>query len=207
MKRRTLLSLLLLPLALAAGFLFGRQHPTADAANATPVFHDLRVNPVADYVGLVDPDDPEILRLARRFESPEEAYRFVHDEIRFAPFVPSGPVAETLRHGVGSCLGKAALLSSIYRAMGMPAANVRLIMGIVMTPQGPADHVWLDLEHAGRCLQQDPSGMLGRFAFDAFPGNRYVDTYVVKESFAFNDTGFAVVSQLNRFRNGTPASK
>jgi len=71
-----------------------------------------------------------------------------------------------------------------------------------MTPQGPADHVWLDLEHQGRCLQQDPSGMLGRFDFHAFPENRYVENYVLKESFAFNEEGFAVVSQLNRFRNG-----
>ncbi len=43
--------------------------------------------------------------------------------------------------------------------------------------------------------------MLGRFAFDAFTGTAYVDNYVKKETFAFNDGGFALLSQLNRFRN------
>lgn len=200
--KKVLLPLLLISATLAAGFFFDRQAPPA-VDQASPEFHDMRINPVADYVQLIDPDDAEILQLARRLGTPERAYRYVHDEIRFAPFVPPGPVAETLRHGVGSCLGKSAVLASLYRAMGMPATNVRMVMGIVMTPQGPADHVWLDLEHEGRCLQQDPSGMLGEFDFYAFPGNRYVDTYVVKESFVFNDNGFAVVSQLNRFRNGS----
>jgi len=196
-----------LTLALLAGFLLGQldilpgEDRLANSAAPPPTFHDLRVNPASDYVELIDPEDPEIRRLALGLPSFEAAYDFVQDEIRFAPFVPSGPVSATLQHGVGSCLGKAALLASLYRAMGMPQEDLRLVMGIVITPQGESDHVWLDLENRGRCLQQDPSGMLGRFAFDAFPGTAYVDNYVMKESFAFNDGGFALVSQLNRFRN------
>lgn len=208
MKKRLVLLLCLLPLAATGGFLFGQHQGRGPAlAGATPPavpeFHDMRINPVADYVGLLDPGDPEITRLAAGFDSYEAAYRFVSEEISFAPFVPPGPVAATLQHRTGSCLGKAALLGSLYRAMGMPAEDLRMVMGIVITPQGPADHVWLDLEHEGRCLQQDPSGMLGQFDFYAFPGTRYVDTYVMKESFAFNDAGFAVVSQLNRFRDSS----
>jgi len=201
MKRLLLILCAVIPLSLAGGYLLrGVVSPVTPAP--APEFHDLRVNPIGDYVALMQPEHPEIMRHAGRFASFEEAYRFVSDEIRFAPFVPPGPVHKTLEYGVGSCLGKAALLASLYRAMGMPAGNVRMVMGVVMTPQGPADHVWLDLEHQGRCLQQDPSGMLGRFDFHAFPENRYVENYVLKESFAFNEEGFAVVSQLNRFRNG-----
>jgi transglutaminase-like putative cysteine protease len=107
-----------------------------------------------------------------------------------------------LAYRTGSCLGKSALLASIYRAMGMPSEDVRLVMGMVITPQGLAEHVWLDLELQGQCLQQDPSGMLGQFDPGEFPGNRYVETYVMKETFCFNDRDFAVVSQLNRFKNG-----
>jgi len=195
MKKTLLLFLLAVPLSVVSGYYL------SDLLRDEPDFHDLRINPVADYVGLIDVDHPTIIDLARQFDSYEEAYHFVSNEIRFVPFVPPGPVDKTLEHGVGSCLGKAALLSSLYRAMGMPSENVRMVMGIVMTPQGLSDHVWLDLEHEGRCLQQDPSGMLGRFAFDEFPGTRYAESYVMKESFAFNDTGFAVVSQLNLLRD------
>lgn len=194
MKKAALAFLLVVPLSVLSGFLLVAK------VKDKPDFHDIRVNPVADYVGLINADNEAVVDLARTFGSYEEAYHFVHNKIRFVPYVPPGPVDKTLEHGVGSCLGKAALLSSLYRAMGMPSGDIRMVMGIVMTPQGPADHVWLDLEHEGRCLQQDPSGMLGRFAFDEFPGTSYVDSYVMKESFAFNDTGFAVVSQLNRLR-------
>lgn len=191
--------------ALGLGFLAGMQVPPRETEETGPVpairqFADMRVNPTQDYVELIDPVHPEIVKLARQLDNFQAAYRFVNEEIRFAPFVPPGPVDKTLSFRTGSCLGKAALLASLYRAMGMPSEDVRLVMGLVMTPDGPADHVWLDLEHQGTCLQQDPSGMLGRFAFHEFPGNRYVDSYVMKESFCFNDSDFAVVSQLNRYR-------
>lgn len=200
MKKMTVaLFAIAIPLSLASGYLL-RGTP-----RSTPVFHDMRVNPVHTYIELMDADHPAIVQRAERFASFEEAYDFVSDEIRFVPFAPSGPVDKTMSYGVGSCIGKAALLASLYRAMGMPSEDVRMVMGVVMTPQGPADHVWLDLEYNGTCLQQDPSGMLGRFDFHAFPDNRYVDTYVIKESFVFNDEDFAVVSQLNRFRKNNPS--
>jgi transglutaminase-like putative cysteine protease len=172
----------------------------ADTASQPPAFHDMRVNSIESYVDLIEPNDPDIVTLAKKFKSYEEAYRFVADEIKFVPYVPSGPVKETLRHRVGSCIGKAALLCSIYRAMGLPQENVRIVVGIVVTADGLSDHVWIDLEQAGKCLQQDPSGMLGRFGFYDFPDNRYADRFVMKESFCFNDGQLAIVSQLNRSR-------
>jgi len=188
----------LLALAALGGYRFGRQPQTA------PAFHDIRITPPRDLVALIAPQNPSVRKIAEGFRSYDEAYAYVSDQIRFVPFAPPGPVDKTIAYGYGSCLGKAALLCSLYRAMGMPAEDARLVMGIVMTPQGPADHVWVDLEHGGRCLQQDPSGMLGRFAFDQFPDNRYVEYYVVKESCCFNENGFALVSQLNRLRGSTP---
>jgi len=206
MKIKFLLLLLAIVGSLAGGVCIGRwtrpkiastaQHPVV-----APSFHDMRINPTADYVGLIDPDHPEIVKQVRQFRSYADAYHFVSDQVRFAPFVPPGPVDKTLEYRTGSCLGKAALLASFYRAMGMKSDDIRLVMGLVMTPEGPADHVWIDLEHQGKCLQQDPSGMLGRFGFNDFSDNRYTEAYVVKESFCFNDSHFAIVSQLNRFRD------
>lgn len=205
MKRPLSYFLISLPLAFAGGFLLDEFFDRSQASTTRPLpaFHDLRVNPVYQYIDLIDPDQPEILALAKRFgTSYESAYRFVSREIAFAPFAPPGPVEKTLEYRTGSCLGKAALLASIYRAMGMPSEDVRLVMGMVVTPEGLAEHAWLDLEQSGVCLQQDPSGMLGQFKFDEFPNNRYAEAYVMKENFCFNDREFAVVSQLNRHRSG-----
>ncbi len=169
-----------------------------------PNFGDMRVNYPDDYVRLIRPGAPTIVKLAKKFKTIKEAYKFVSEEIKFAPFAPSGPVWETLRHRMGSCLGKAALLTSIYRAMGVPAGDVRIVMGLIIMPQGPVDHVWVDMEYKGQSLQQDPSGMLGKFGFGKFPDNGFVDAYVMKEIYCFNDKEFALISQLNRMRGSMP---
>lgn len=176
-------------------------YSSAATSPQPPVFHDIRINPIESYVDLIEPNDPEIVKLAKQLSSYEEAYRFVSEEIKFVPYVPSGPVKETLRHRIGSCIGKAALLCSLYRAMGLPQAEVRIVVGIVVTADGMSDHVWIDMEKGGKCLQQDPSGLLGQFGFYDFPDNRYVDRFVMKESFCFNDGHLAIVSQLNRMRH------
>jgi transglutaminase-like putative cysteine protease len=174
----------------------------SEASSPPPAFHDIRINSIESYIDLIEPDDPDVIQLAKQFNSYEQAYRFVSEEIKFVPYVPSGPVKETLRHRVGSCIGKAALLCSLYRAMGLSQEEVRIVVGIVVTANGMSDHVWIDMEKDGKCLQQDPSGMLGRFGFYDFPGNKYVDRFVMKESFCFNDGHLAIVSQLNRMRHG-----
>lgn len=197
--------LVALPVAMSAGcFLNEVTQPepvVAKLDDESTEFHDLLVNSVESFPALIDPVDPEVRALAKQFKTLEEAYNFVSNEIKFVPFAPSGPVAGTLKHRMGSCLGKAVLLCSLYQAMGLPARDMRIIIGIVVTPDGYADHVWIDMEVNGQCLQQDPSGMLGRFAFTEFPGRSYSRAYAMKETFCFNDTSFAIVSQLNSMRD------
>lgn len=181
----------------ATGYLF-RDH----GARTRPAFHDMRVNRIPDLVSLVDPDDPAVRSLAERLGTPEAAYAHVRDRIRYEPMVPAASPGEILREGAGSCLGKATLLCSIYRAMGIPANNVRLIVGNIALPDRLIDHAWIDLEYKGACLQQDPSGLLGVFEFGHFPGMEFTRYFVQEENYCFNDEGFAVISQLNRFRKG-----
>jgi hypothetical protein len=181
----------------AAGYLFRDR-----GAGTRPTFHDMRVNRIPDLVSLVDPGDPGVRSLAERLGTPEAAYAYVRDRIRYEPMVPCASPGEILREGAGSCLGKATLLCSIYRAMGIPASDVRLIVGNIALPDRLIDHVWIDLEHKGVCLQQDPSGLLGVFEFGQFRGMEFTRHFVQEENFCFNDKGFAVISQLNRFRNG-----
>lgn len=183
--------------AFGAGYLFRDR-----ATGKRPAFHDMRVNHIPDLTSLVAPGDPAVRSLARRLGTPEAAYVYVRDRIRHTPMVPAGSPGEILRAGAASCLGKATLLCSLYRAMGIPASDVRIIAGDVALPDGIVDHVWIDLEYGGSCLQQDPSGFLGRFEFAQFRELEFTRRFVEEEDYCFNDKEFAVVSQLNRFRNG-----
>ncbi|PLX43005.1 MAG: hypothetical protein C0608_00905 [Deltaproteobacteria bacterium] len=163
-----------------------------------PSFHDMRKNPAAAYISLIDPNADCIVELAAKFDTLEEAYRFVRDDIDFVPYAPPGPLESTLSYGKGSCLGKAALLVSIYRAMGVKSKDIRIVVGMVMTPQGLTDHVWVDIDYKGGYVQQDPSGMLGKFHFTEFRDYSYCKQYVMRELYCFNDKEFSLVSQLNR---------
>ncbi len=175
-------------------------------AERHPSFHDMRVNRIHDLVALVDPGDPAVESLARTLGTPEAAYAHVRDRIRYVPMAAGAAPGEILRDGAASCLGKATLLCSLSRALGVPPERVRIVTGSVALPGRVADHVWIDLEHKGACIQQDPSGFLGRFEFAQFPGMEFTRAFVLEEDFCFNDQGFAVVSQLNRFRKGAAAA-
>lgn len=175
-------------------------------ATEHPSFHDMRINQVHDLVALVDPDAPAVRSLAGRLGTPEAAYAHVRDRIRYVPMAAASSPGDVLRDGAASCLGKATLLCSLYRAMGISARSVRVITGNIALPGRIADHAWLDIEYKGSCLQQDPSGFLGRFEFAQFPRMEFTRAFVVEEDFCFNDEGFAVVSQLNRFRKELPAT-
>jgi hypothetical protein len=172
--------------------------------SSRPDFHDMRVIRVPDLVSLVAPGDPAVRELARKLGTPEAAYAYVRDRVRYEAMLPALPPGQVIRGGAASCLGKATLLCSLYRAMGIPARNVRVITGDVALSEGTADHAWVDLEYRGNCLQQDPSGFLGLFGFAEFPETSFTRHFIQEETFCFNDEGFAIVSQLNRFRNAPP---
>ncbi len=179
-------------------------HLGTRGANDRPSFHDMRVNHVAELTALVDPDDPAVRALAEQLGAPEAAYAYVRDRIRYESRGAAAPPGEIIRDGSASCLGKATLLCSLYRSLGMPPADVRIVTGNVVVADRLADHAWIDLEYNGTCLQQDPSGFLGKFEFGRFRDAAFSRTFVVEEDYCFNEEGLAVVSQLNRFRNGLP---
>lgn len=198
MKKPVLYSLLFAA-ALAAGFLLGRSGKVSP-----PGFHDMRVNHVADYTKLVEPDCKDVVKLAKCLGSPEEAYYFVRDRIAFRPEMAAGLPCETLQAKAGSCLGKAALLCSILRAQGRPPESVRVVVGHVNTDQGVAEHAWVEMEYGEACVQLDATDFYREFPFGEFTDAEYTQAFVWKEGFCFNDDGFALISQLNRFRNGPP---
>jgi len=187
---------------LAVGFLLGDRDGDADPGR--PTYHDNQVVHPDDLRALVAPEAPEVVALARELTSVEAAYTFVRDRIVFDPSAPANTPARILRDGRASCLGKATLLTSICRALGVPAGSIRVVTGQVPLGDSIVDHAWVDLEYGSLCLQLDPTDLLGSHDFLRFPGNEYVRSFVSRELFCFNDEGFAVVSQLNRLKGLHP---
>lgn len=187
---------------LAAGFILGDF--SSDASPARTTFHDTRVLHPEDFRSLIAPEAPEVVALARRLGSLEAAYDFVRDRIAFEPSAPASDPAQILLDGRASCLGKATVLASLFRALGVPAGSVRVITGQVSLGDSLQDHAWVDLEYGSLCLQLDATDLLGTHDFLKFPGDAYVRNYVFRELFCFNDEGFAVVSQLNRLKGRHP---
>jgi hypothetical protein len=169
-------------------------------AEGAPAFHDVHVISPGDLMKLVTASDREVAALASRLGTPEEAYRYVRDHFAYDPALPLASPRETLAAPAASCLSKAALLASLYRAMGLEHANVRVMTGQVFWQDAPLEHAWIEIEYGGRCLQQDPTTLFGTFGFDQFEGTAYSRAYVQRELFCFNDEDFAVVSLRNRFR-------
>ncbi len=160
-------------------------------------FHDMIVNYPRDLQTLVTPDDRTLRALAADLETPENAFAYVRDRIAFDPSLPALPAGQIISERRASCLGKAILLCSLYRAMGFPPQDVRIVTGEVDYSGSVVDHAWVEIEYYGVCLQQDASGFLGLFAFDHFHGQEYTRSFIRRESYVFNDRHFAVVSQLN----------
>jgi hypothetical protein len=184
----------------AAGYTLGDKDPPPFS------FHDMIVNHADDLSALVTPDDGRVKALARELKTPQNAYLYLRDAVAFDPSLPVSPAGEIAAQKRASCLGKAILLASLYRAMGMKPGDVRIVTGEVEAGQGILDHAWVELEHEGRCLQQDTTDLLGRFSFDQFQGMAYTNAFIRRESNVFNDRGFAVISRLNMMKgSGHPA--
>jgi hypothetical protein len=186
----------------AAGFVGTYQLLGGDEDAASTTFHDMQVIDPASFVGLVDKDVPAVRELARRYATPELAYEYVRDAIAYDPALPLAPPARTLSEGRASCLSKAVLLASLYRAIGMDDGDVRVVTGQAYWQEGLIEHAWLEIESGGRCLQQDPTALFGVFEFDEFLDTAYTRAHIRRELFCFNDRGFAVISLGDRFRGG-----
>ncbi len=195
---------LLLPAIMLIGvtaFLAGTYHGKWVAGGRTS-FHDTRTIPTEAYVDMVSPRCPVVRKCARNFTSLECAYNFVRDEISFDPSAPVAPPSEVLAARRGSCLGKAILLCSLYRAMGVPHKQVRVVTGEVATPRNLVEHAWVELEKDDICLQQDATCLLGRFSHEQFVNDDYTDAFIRRKRFCFNDAGFALISQLDTLPDG-----
>jgi hypothetical protein len=189
-----------LAVAFACGYFSGKRCPHVGGS-----FHNMMVNNPHELSALITPNDKRIRTLAGSLKSYENTYLYVRDRIANDPSIAAMPAGDIIDEGRASCLGKAIVLCSLYRALGMPASEVRIVTGEADLPTGGFDHAWIEFEHNKQCLQQDTTNILGHFEFGQFRGATYVDTFIRDEEFVFNDKSYALVSQLNRLkRTGHP---
>lgn len=199
--RRLAAAAALILAAFICGYITGKGNWHADRS-----FHDMLVNNPHDICALITPNDSGVRTLATSLKSYENAYAYVQNRIADDPSLPAMPAGDVIKEGRAGCLGKAILLCSLYRALGKPASEVRIVIGEADLPTGGFDHAWIELEHNQQCLQQDTTNILGHFAFDQFRNTKYVETFIRDEEFVLNDKRYAIVSQLNRLKtNGHPA--
>jgi hypothetical protein len=185
----------LLAVTFGCGYIIGRGGWSVNIS-----FHDMLVNNPRDLSALITPNDRRIRALAESLNSYENAYLYVRDRIENDPSISALPAGDIVDAGRASCFGKAIVLCSLYRALGKPASDVRIVIGEADLPTGGFDHAWIELEHEGTCFQQDTTNILGKFAFAQFRGIKYVETFIRDEEFVLNDKRFAIVSQLNRLK-------
>jgi transglutaminase-like putative cysteine protease len=167
---------------------------------APATFHDIMMSDPDDLPELITPGDGRVRSLAQKLQTPENAYVYVRDKIRFDPSLPALPAGDIIAEGKASCLGKAIVLCSLYRAMGIPATDVRVVTGELSYPGSIIDHAWVDMEYQGECIQQDTTDLIGIFRFDEFKGTEYTRSFVRKEAYVFNDRDFAIISRLNMMK-------
>jgi len=191
MRTKIIIAVMVL-IAFCGGFFAGRTWKPAEST-----FHDIIVNDPDDLSALITPNDKRVRALADELQTPENAYAYVRDRVGDDLSRAALPAGDIIVEGQASCLGKAVLLCSLYRAMGVPASDVRVVTGEVEYPYGIVDHAWVDMEYYGTCLQQDATGLLGHFAFDQFHGMAFTRAFIRREGYTFNDTNFAVISRLN----------
>jgi transglutaminase-like putative cysteine protease len=200
--QRVLIVLSAIALAFCCGFYAAdRRSKPSDVS-----FHNMIVDPPKSLTVLITPKDKRVRKLAAQLKTPENAFSYVRDRIANDPSLPVTSAGEILSEGRASCIGKAVLLCSLYRAMGIPAKSVRVVTGEVDDPNAIIDHAWVETELGGVCIQQDASNLLGLFMFDQFKDLLYTRTFIRREGFAFNDKSFAIVSRLNMLKGfGHPA--
>lgn len=163
-------------------------------------FENVEIIAPDQYVDLVTPGNKEVIRIAERVQDPVKAYYYVRDFISFNPSMVTNKPEITINLREGNCLSKAVLLVSLYRALGIPESQVRIVIGELHNDKMPIQHAWVEVKYNGIWLQQDPTDLIGLFEFDQFKDRDYFSNFVRVENYCFNDTGFAVVSQRNRFR-------
>ena len=116
-------------------------------------------------------DDPvvkakveEVTRLSRTTEEKQQAiFEYVRKEITYVtegnpkkwkypqPFLQFKPEfwqlpRETIAWGSGDCEDQAILLCTMMRIAGVPASNVRAVLGVIRFPGGTFGHVWVEFK-------------------------------------------------------------
>ena len=119
----------------------------------------------------VTPDDPSIVNIANGVGSIEDAYKVAkswtwvsdtilnnesekwlmpHEFIVNTPDYPSNPASGRI---VSDCEEQAYTFVSLLRAFGIPATDVRVVVGEIVVEGEKGGHAWVEILHNGKWLQ------------------------------------------------------
>ncbi len=144
----------------------------------------------------VQPGDPEIVALAKRLGTPEAAYEFVRDDVKYSPYATSHVAANiVLQDRRGDCLGQSNLLASLLRAMGVPPDRVEVVFGSIWLDKLYVNHGWVEYEVDDKVWGLDSTIYLGRFGFRQWPRQDFYRRYKARARFVYDDTHSEIIYQ------------
>lgn len=150
----------------------------------------------------VEPNNSEIRKLAKSLGTHEKMYYFVRDKIGYSTKISANQASTVLTTKQASCIGKATLLCSLYRATGVPPDQVHVVMGGARYEGSTRGHTWVEIKTgSGQWLVLDPSPFLGTFMFDSWQKGDYYKTFEVKKIYAFNDAHASAASLDSCYSN------
>lgn len=146
-------------------------------------------DPVIKYAPLlVNPNDPEIKKLAVSLGGPEEIYLFVRDKIEYSESYDKRRTAsEVLESGRGDCLGQADLLAALLLAYGYTGNEVKVSMGYVTHEGERRHHAWVEFDNKGKWVVLDASKFMGTFDFSRWEKESFYKAYEAQSYAEFND--------------------
>ncbi|MBN2238715.1 MAG: transglutaminase domain-containing protein [Dehalococcoidales bacterium] len=128
-----------------------------------------------DYMSFITPGSPSVQKLAANLTGIEQAYYIANQWLYISEYTlhhaedrwvlpeeflsesPFGKYNPAYGEIAGDCEEQANTLASIIRALGVPAEEVRVVLGIVSSGSINRGHVWVEVYHDGYWLPLDPS--------------------------------------------------
>ncbi len=142
----------------------------------------------------ITPSDYTVSSLAAGLAGPEACHDWVAQNVVYTPdntlgreevwFLPS----DTLVRKTGDCEDFATLLCSLIRAKGVPASDVRVVVGTLQQDGEAFGHAWVELKHEGDWLPLEPTA-----TGDYPPPFDYYETHAhpeVERYYWFNDVSY-----------------
>lgn len=157
--RRTIIGIILIvSICISLGTVYGLQggptNSTVENQITPGLISSFEMKPgwPDDPTKYVQPSAPEVLEVAQQISSVDEVGNWVYQNIVYTPDSISGfddlwqPAFYTIVRRTGDCEDIATLICSLLRAKGVPAENVRVVVGSFLRDGKPVGHAFAEIK-------------------------------------------------------------